>query len=106
MQKTLQLLYGKNAAPGPNGSNFNNKEYNKIYEKALLLPPGPERTKLYHQMRDLFVEHMPWILGVHRLGYHTVHGWVHNYKRHLLVGEFMKYIRVDTDEKAKLKPKL
>lgn len=102
----LQLLYGKNAAPGPNGSNFNNKEYNKIYEKALLLPPGPERTKLYHQMRDLFVEHMPWILGVHRLGYHTVHGWVHNYKRHLLVGEFMKYIRVDTDEKAKLKPKL
>ncbi len=30
----LQLLYGPNSSPGPNGSNFNDEGFNKLFKKA------------------------------------------------------------------------
>jgi oligopeptide transport system substrate-binding protein len=99
----LQLLYGKNAAPGPNGSNFNNSEYNKLYEKAALMPPGPQRTNMYKKMRDIVVDENPWIPGVHRLGYIVYHKWVNNFKRHRIITDYYKYMRVDPKVRAQLK---
>ncbi|MCB0414729.1 MAG: hypothetical protein KDD50_10375, partial [Bdellovibrionales bacterium] len=102
----LQLLYGKNISPGPNGSNFKNKEFDKLYEKASLLPPGAEREKLYKEMRDIVVEKAPWIPGAHRLGFYTYQGWLHNFKRHSIISDYFKYLRVDLKEKQELKKKL
>lgn len=99
----LQLLYGPNISPGPNGANFQNKEFDRLYEKAATLAPGPERTALYHQMRDIFVREMPWIPHTHRLGYYLYHSWVKNYKRHNIISNGQKYLRVDLDQKKKMK---
>jgi ABC-type transport system substrate-binding protein len=106
-ENMLQLFYSKNASPGSNMSNYSNKEYDALYEKALKTPPGPERTALYKKMRDMFVRDMPWIPTVHRIGYLTYHGWVKNLKRHeMMQGNLYKYLRVDTAKKAELKAKL
>lgn len=102
----FQLLYGKNVSPGPNGSNYQSKEFDTLYEKALKLPAGAERTAVYKQMKDLVVKDMPWITNIHRLGYTLTHGWLLNYKRHAIVAGDGKYLRIDTDKKAKLKEKL
>ena len=102
----LQLLYGKNASPGPNGANFNDSRYNALYEKASKMRPGPARLKLYLQMRDIMVEKTPWIPTVHRLGYHVYYDWVKNYKRHRIISNFMKYLRVDPGQRAKTKASL
>lgn len=102
----LQLLYGPNQAPGPNGANFSNKKFDELYKKASLLPPGSERTELYTQMRDIFVEEMPWVPGVHRLGYALHHGWLENFKIHRVVGNYYKYLRVDPKKRAELKADL
>lgn len=102
----LQLLYGGNISPGPNGSNYQNKEFDKLYEKALRLPPGKERTDLYKKMRDLFVEDLPWVTGIHRKGYGLVHGWVKNYKKHDIISGTPKYIRIDLKKKSELTDKL
>ena len=105
-QNMFQLLYSKNAAPGPNNSNFSNKEFDKLYEASLKLPPGPERTKLYHKMRDIFVEELPWIPNTHRIGYIVQHGWLHNLKKHKTLHGHYKYLRVDEAKKKELKAKL
>lgn len=102
----LQLLYGKNISPGPNGANYTNARYDKLYEKASLLPPGPERTKIYREMRDILVEDSPWIPGVHRLGYYLHHGWLQNFKRHSIISNYHKYLRVNPKKRAELKAKL
>lgn len=102
----LQLLYGPNTSPGPNGSNFDDSKFNKLYEKAALLPPGPERTDLYHQMRDIVVSEAPWVMGMHRMGYSLRHQWVKNYKPHPIISDGYKYFRVEGSEKAKMKAKL
>lgn len=102
----LQLLYGKNISPGPNGSNFKNKEFDELYEKAALMPPGAERTKVYQRMRDIVVEQSPWVPGVHRLGYRLYHGWLRNYKSHSIVNDNFKYLRVDPKAQSEIKAKL
>ncbi len=102
----LQLLYGPNASPGPNGSNYNNKQFNELYDKAAHLPPGPERTKVYQQMRDVFVKDLPWIPDAHRLGYYMYHGWLSNLKHHQIIYDQFKYLRIDPKKRAELKAKL
>lgn len=105
-QNFLQLFYSKNQSPGPNGSNYSNKEFDRLYEASLKLPAGPQRTKLYHQMRDIVVEDTPWIFATHRLGYNLKHSWLKNYKPNSIISEQYQYLRVDTEEKAKRKASL
>ncbi|MCB0411663.1 MAG: ABC transporter substrate-binding protein [Bdellovibrionales bacterium] len=102
----FQLLYGPHKSPGPNASNYDNKEFNALYDKAALLPPGPERTAIYKQMRDIFVKDSPWIPNMHRLGYYLHHGWVKNFKRYNMISNSAKYFRVDMNEKKELRAKL
>lgn len=102
----LQLLYGGNASPGPNGANFKNDEFDKLYREAALLPPGPARTKLYHKMRDIVVEKSPWIPNAHRLGYLVYHSWLKNFKHHPIIYDNYKYMKIDTQLRADQKAKL
>lgn len=102
----LQLFYGPNEAPGPNSSNFKNKEFDELYKKAAVLPAGAERTKIYQRMRDIVVEEVPWIFKAHRLMYMVHHGWLHNLKYDKLIATRMKYLRVDTEKRVEMKDKL
>ncbi len=105
-ENMMQLLYGPNSSPGPNNSNYNNPQFNKLYEQALKLPPGAKRTELYKKMRDIFVKDLPWIPTVHRIGVAVRHGWLHNLKRNETLNGYYKYLRVDLKKKSELKAKL
>lgn len=105
-QNFLQLFYSKNVSPGPNDSNFNNPEFDKLYEKALTLAPGPERTAVYQQMRDIVVEEQPWIFSMTRKYYRPYHGWLNNFKYNEIDYDMFKYMRVDPKKRAELKAKL
>lgn len=102
----FQLLYGPNASPGPNDSSFKNAEFDKLYQQASNMPPGPERTKIYQKMRDIYVNEMPWIVNTHRITYEVSQGWLKNYKRHITIPDVYKYMKVDTAKRAELKAKL
>lgn len=105
-QNMMQLFYSKNISPGSNGSNFQNKEFDALYEKSLKLPPGAERTALYKKMRDIFVDQLPWFPTVHRQTYLVSQGWLHNIKPADLINNWFKYMRVDVAKKKELKAKL
>ena len=102
-QNFLQLFYSKNHSPGPNGSNYSNREFDRLYEASLKLPPGDARTKLYHQMRDIVVEDTPWIFATHRLGYNLKHSWLKNFKPNSILGEQYQYLKIDLEEKVERK---
>jgi ABC-type transport system substrate-binding protein len=95
----LQLFYSKNSSPGPNDSNYSNKQYDLDYEQSLLLPDGPQRTELYKKMVKLLVEDCPWIFGAHRLGYALTQPWLKNYKVSDFDHSRYKYYRVDSQLK-------
>lgn len=95
----LQLFYSKNVSPGPNDSNYQNPEYDKLYEKSLTMPDSAERTALYQQMVKMLVEDAPWIFGVHRMSFGLIQPWLKNYKPHELEHSRAKYYRVDASAK-------
>lgn len=106
-QNFYQLFYGKNLPPGPNDSRYSNPAFDKIYEQALALPPGNQRSELYHKLRDLIAQDAPWIYNAHRLRYAAVHGWVSPYKHNdISNGDYLKYVKIDPKKRAELKVKL
>lgn len=96
----LQLLYGPNKAPGPNGSNFNNAEYNKLFEQMRYMHDSPERRKIIFRMMEIFAEQMPWVPSMHREIYTLVHGWTKNFKPEYMGASDAKFLRVDTELRA------
>lgn len=102
----LSLLYGPNASPGSNGSNYNNPEFNKIFEQAKVLQHSPERTALYDKLNKMAAEETPWIFGVHRTSFVVKHSWLENFKFTTFDHGIAKFLSVDLEKKKEIYPKL
>ncbi|MBL6990764.1 MAG: ABC transporter substrate-binding protein [Bacteriovoracaceae bacterium] len=98
----LQLLYGPNKPPGPNGSGFNNEEFNRLYKVASLMQDTPERTALYEKMNRMIAEEMPVIWGLHRQDYVLYQGWLKNYIRSDFETGQVQYLNMDIEKKKAL----
>ena len=57
----MQLLYGPNSGQS-NNACYRSAEYDQRYEKSRLLPDGPERDRLYHEMTRLMEVQTVWLL--------------------------------------------
>jgi oligopeptide transport system substrate-binding protein len=101
VENFLQLLYGKNKAPGPNAANYDNPKYNALYEKIRGMTDSPERRKLISEAIKIYVQDMPWIVETHRIIYRLEQPWVKNSKGGFLGGSPAKYMRVDVERRAK-----
>jgi len=101
----LQLFYGPNKAPGPNDSRYDNPVFNKMFQEALLLPPGEERALKYKKLNKLVAEEVPAIFVHHRLGYTVAHGWLENLVPTDMAG-FLKYLDINIEKRKELKSKL
>jgi ABC-type transport system substrate-binding protein len=77
-QTFFQLFYSKNAAPGPNSSNYHNPAYDELYEKSIRLGPSPERDALYRQMAAMVQEDCPVLFNCVRINYRLFYDWVSN----------------------------
>ncbi len=98
----LQLVYGPNSAPGANGSNFNDADFNKRFDFISKLQDSPERTKLYKKLAQDVSEKVPWIFGVHRTNFRLKHGWVENYKGTEFKSGIEQYWDINLDKKREL----
>ena len=97
-QNFLQLLYGPNTNQS-NESRFRLPAYDRLYEKSLRVPDGPERNRLYREMNRLFLAYAPWRLGVHRKFNHLQQPWVKGYKKHPILYTNIKYLDLDVAQR-------
>ena len=95
-----QLLYSKNAAPGPNHSAFVNAAYDRAYEASKLLPNGQQRYALFRTMNEIITDEVPLILGANALLFGMRQKWLGNFKRNQLTPEF-KYLDIDVAAKKR-----
>ena len=97
-QNTLQLFYGPFRTPGANNFNYANPEYDALYERALTMRPGPERTALYRRMNGIVIDDCVAISGLSRT---RVHLWRREVNmlpdREILSGYFMRFVDVARD---------
>jgi ABC-type transport system substrate-binding protein len=91
----LEILYSGNIGAGLNDSRFALPEYDRLFEKARVLPPGPERDALYAQLGDLAAAYMPMMLGTYRYRSVLVQPWVRGLRPDFFFREPWKFVDVD-----------
>ena len=102
----FQLLYGPNKSPGPNGANYDNTEFNKLFEIATRLQQGPERKILYEKLNRIVAEQVPWIFGIHRKKYYLGQKWLKNFRHMEFDWTRANYLNIDTKIKKTYRSKL
>ncbi len=100
-ENVYQLAYGPNKAPGPNDSNFDNPEFNKLYERIAVMESSVERAALVQKMDDLIQEESPWAMGYYLAEYKIFHPWVKNFRASSMLANKYKYMRIDLEAKKK-----
>jgi ABC-type transport system substrate-binding protein len=65
-ENTMQLFYGPNRSPGSNASNYNNPQFDRLYQQSASMQPSAERTEIYQEMNGLLIEDCVAITGISR----------------------------------------
>lgn len=100
-EKMLRMFFKGKQKYKTDYSGYYNHEYEKLYEKVVLLDAGAEKLKLMDMMRDIVVKDAVFIPLSFPALYRIHHNYVHNYKPHLMSFDRYKYVRIDTKEKKK-----
>ncbi|MFH2201872.1 MAG: ABC transporter substrate-binding protein [Elusimicrobiota bacterium] len=93
-QNFIQLMYGPNKSPGSNGTNYDNPVVNRLYERAAVMPEGPERHKIFQEINRIVIEDVPFTGSMARTrDYLIPHGTL-NFKPEEMIHNHAKYIRL------------
>ena len=95
----LQLLYGPNRSPGPNGSGYNDPTFNKLFQQAAAMQKSPQRVALYEKLNIMVANALPWIFGVHRQRYVLKHRWLKNFVPSDFDTDRVLYLDIDVASK-------
>ena len=91
----LQLFYSGNIDKGTNNANYNNPEFDALYERVRLMLDSPERTVLYVQMIRMISEDCPILLLYEPESFTLFWEWVKNVKAHPIGYGYAKFRRID-----------
>ena len=98
----LNDLYGPLAGVKGNLSNFKLAEFDRLYERAEVLPHGTERTKLFQDMARLVAAYAPWRINTHRVNTDIWYPQVVGFRRpQILTQNWWKYVDIDMRVAAK-----
>ncbi len=94
-QYSLQLFYGPNAAPGANSTNYDNPEFDRLFERASTLPAGPERTALYRRLNRMVIDDCVIIGSLSRTRLYLWHPEIRMLPdREMAGGYFLRFVDV------------
>ncbi len=97
------LLYGGNAKVkygGENTVNYQNPQFDRLFEEMRSMDDGPKRYQLVQQMQEILRHDAPWIFGFHPKDFVLSHSWYQNLKPNLMANNKLKYTRIDTVARA------
>ena len=93
----LFLLYGPNgkvAHAGENAVNYDNPEFNALFDKMKNMENSPERQQIIDRMVDILRHDAPWIWGFYPKAFSLYHDWYGNVKPNLMANNTLKYKRI------------
>ena len=99
----LFLLYGPNAksvSDGENVANYQNPEYDRLFEKLKTLDDGPEKRVVIDEMVRIAQRDAPWSMGFFPHASTALQSWVHNSKPAILIRDHGRYLRLDPEDRV------
>jgi ABC-type transport system substrate-binding protein len=92
------LLYSQNGKmkhDGANMVNYDNPQFDRLFEQMRYSDNGASRQHIIQQMQTLVRHDAPWIFGVHPKNFILSHSWYQNLKPNLMANNSLKYKRID-----------
>ena len=83
------------AAGGQNYARFRMPEFDRLYERALQLPNGPQRLEVMGQARNLILAYAPYRYTVHRMVNDLSQPWLIGYRRPVFTSTFWQFVDID-----------
>jgi ABC-type transport system substrate-binding protein len=99
----LFLLYGPNGKVkhgGENTANYDNPEFNQLFEQMKHMEDGPERHAIIQRMIEIVRRDAPWAFGYYPKRFSLYHAWYHNAKPNPMANNTLKYLRVNPKLRA------
>ncbi len=91
----LNGAQGKVAKGGENASNYNNPEFDRLFEQMKNMRNSPARQVIIDRMLAILRRDSPWLWGYHPKDYVLHHSWLHNSKPNKMANNNLKYLRID-----------
>ena len=93
------LLYSKNGKVkqgGENAVNYQNAEFDSLFEQMRNMEDSAQRLLIIQKMQDIVRKDAPWVFGFHPKSFSLFHGWYKNLKPNLMANNRLKYTRIDS----------
>ena len=90
----------KSGGRGFNYTNYENPEFDAVFRQLETMSEGTERLALIHQAESILCEDAPKCWGYHPVNVTLVHRWLHNYLPPTIAYDNLKYLRIDSQERA------
>ena len=94
----FSLLYGPNGKVkygGENAGNYQNPEFDRLFEQMRNMDNSEQRFRIIQQLQDIVRQDSPWVFGFHPKNFSLFHGWYSNLKPNLMANNRLKYTRID-----------
>jgi len=101
----LFLLYGPNGktrSEGENTANYDNPEFDRLFQQLKDLDDGPPKQALIDRMVALLQDDAPWIWGYIPNATGAFQPWVRNAVVPVLIKDHLRFYRVDTAMRTRL----
>jgi ABC-type transport system substrate-binding protein len=98
------LLYGPNgkvASGGENAANYQNDQFDRLFESMRNGENGPQRLAQIQQLEEIIRYDSPWLFGFHPKAFSLYHDWYKNLKTNLMANNRLKYQRIDLTQREK-----
>ncbi|MGE5492072.1 MAG: ABC transporter substrate-binding protein [Actinomycetota bacterium] len=93
----------KVAHGGENASNYANPEFDRLFLQMKNMDNTPERLDIVRRMNHIVQRDAPWVFGLHPKSYTLGHSWLKNRKPNDIGNNILKYQRIDTAQRARLR---
>jgi ABC-type oligopeptide transport system substrate-binding subunit len=85
---------------GENAGNYENPEFDRLFEQMKNMPNSPERQAIIDKLIAILRHDAPWLWGFHPKDYALYHAWFGNLKPNKISYNNVKYQRIDAVQRA------
>ncbi len=99
-------LYSRNSKVkygGENAANYNNLEFDRLFELMKNRDNDAQRQKLIDQMLEIVRHDAPWVWGMHQEQFDLTQDWLANYQANSMYLSTLKYVAINVNERNKLR---
>lgn len=100
------LLYGPNNkvdAQGENAANYQNSDFDRLFETMKSMPNNAQRLAILDKMNAIVREDAPWVFGFNPKSFSLYHRWYSNAKPNIMANNTLKYKNIDAAQRTQLR---